>query len=200
MPVSREQAQMLATLAVSCRPNGAPHWDAPGVMAAIGKVKDRTLADVVLAVIRAADDREAKTPGVISAPGSSHWKERGTRTRTAEPYDRGGTCHTCSLPHAKCRALWADDHDYVSVHEYAKTVNTDPGRIARILESVKGEKQPMREPAHPDQSKAAERDHADCDDAMNDALAHNHPGRAEFLATRCDMTHGQLEPDTKETT
>lgn len=190
MPVTQQQAQMLATLAVASRPTGAPRWDQAGVMAAIGKVKERSLADVILAVIRAADDREAKTPGVISAAGSTHWQERGIRTPRREPYDRGGTCATCSLPHEKCRNVWSDDHEYVSVAEYAKTVNRDPERIRRIIEAVKGEKVPMREPAAPRSATDAVRDHADCEAAIDDALARGKRGKAEFLAQRCDMTHG----------
>ena len=68
MPVTREQAQMLTTLAIACRPYRAPTWDAPGVMAAIGSIKDWSLGEVMLRVAVAAQDREAKTPAVITSP------------------------------------------------------------------------------------------------------------------------------------
>lgn len=190
MSVNREQAQMIAALAIACRPHGSTHWDAAGVMAEVGKVKDRQLADVILAVIRAADDRTAKTPGVISAPGSQHWKERGTTAPRNEPYDRGGTCSTCSLPAEKCRAVWRDDHPYISVHEYSKTINKDPDRIARILQAVRDERAPMREPAHPEVVRAEVLDHDHCEENIAEAGAQGKPGRAEWLATRCDRTHG----------
>lgn len=128
MPVTREQAQMLTALAVASRPTGAPRWDEAGVMAEIAKVKERHLADVILAVIRAADDRTAKTPGVISATGSTHWRERGGGERLApqrEPFDYAGCCAVCSLPEAKCRAVW-QDHQYVSVAEYRKNATRQP--------------------------------------------------------------------------
>jgi hypothetical protein len=189
MSVTQQQAQMLTALAVACRPTGAPQWDAAGVMAEIGKVRERSLADVILAVTRAADDRSAKTPGVISAKGSTHWQERGTRTPQREPYDRGGTCSTCSLPHAKCRQVWADDHQYVSVHEYAKTVNKDPGRIRRILESIKGEVPPMREPSKPRNAEHIARDHESCERDIAAARAAGKDGKAVWIELRCEREH-----------
>jgi hypothetical protein len=148
MPVSREQAQMLTTLAVACRPNGAPRWDAAGVMAEIGKVKDRQLADVILAVIRAADDRDAKTPGVISTPRSGHWRERGTDRPTTrhEWADDAHRCRTCSLPKAECDRIW-QDHPFEPVGDRKR----DPDTIAKITAALRQAKaetpppQPMPE-------------------------------------------------------
>jgi len=86
MPLTKEQGQMLTTLALACRPVGAPRWDAAGVMAAIGKVAHLALADVILAVTRAASDRTAETPGVIAATNSTHWRERvGESVRPSPP-------------------------------------------------------------------------------------------------------------------
>jgi hypothetical protein len=158
-------------------------------MAAIGKVKDVSLADVILAVVRAADDREARTPGVITAAGSIH---------SRDPYDRTGTCSTCNLSHERCRAIWRDDHEYVSVHEHQKLVVRDPERIRRIIEATKGEKVPMRDPSTVKAAQVTERDHADCDEAIAKAMAAGRNGEAEYLATRCDMEHGRLTT-TEET-
>ena len=116
MPVTPDQARLLAALAVACRPHGAPRWDEAGVMAAIKRVADRSLADVCLAVIRAADDRTATTPGVLTATGSLHWRERNhDRPTEHQPFEPGGTCDTCGQREDVCRARWADDHPYVSV-------------------------------------------------------------------------------------
>ena len=52
MPVTKAQAASLAELAAACRPHGAPRWDAAGIVAAIGKVKHLSLADVALAVFQ----------------------------------------------------------------------------------------------------------------------------------------------------
>lgn len=192
MTVTRDQAQMLATLASDCRPHGATPWDAAGIMAKVGEVKHLTLADVILAVIRAADDRDAKTPGVITAPASTYWRERGTRPANREPYDAGGTCSTCSLPHDRCRQVWAGDHEYVSVAGHARTVDGDPDRSRAIVESLKAEKALLAESRR---AVRAALDHAGCEDAINVELAAGKNGRAEYLATRCDIAHGDQDAD-----
>lgn len=107
---------MLAALATACRPHGAPRWDAPGVVAAIGKVKHLSLADVILAVIRAADDREARTPGVIGNTRSVCWQERSTeRPRDPEILAPGERCGICAHQRhdGKCpRCAPIDDHAF----------------------------------------------------------------------------------------
>ena len=110
MPVTKDQAHVLATLAVACRPHGAPNWDAAGVVAAIAKVHHVGLADVAMAVIRAAADRDAKTPGVIAATTSIHWSERITERAPRFPARAGiDECRTHPGEHADgCRACAAD--------------------------------------------------------------------------------------------
>lgn len=102
MTVTREQAQMLTTLAIACRPNRAPTWDAAGVMKAIEKVAGRSLAEVTLAVIRAASDRECVSPGVIPSNGS-HWQEQlkpeKWQPTVLEPAER---CSICSQDPIGC--------------------------------------------------------------------------------------------------
>lgn len=93
MPVTREQAQMLATLAVAARPTGAPRWDPAGVFAAIGKIKQLALADVAMAVMRAAADRTLETPGAIANLRSSAWSERVTKAEQRQPPKRDEECH-----------------------------------------------------------------------------------------------------------
>jgi len=112
MPVTKQQAQMLAALAVACRPHRAPTWDEPGVMANIGKVADRSLSEVVLAVIRAAADHECISPGVIPSAGS-HWNEQlkpaKFKPQVLKPEER---CKTCGKSQHDCvRNPWAD-HDF----------------------------------------------------------------------------------------
>lgn len=105
MPVNEQQQRALAFLAVACRPHGAPHWDEAGVMASIAKVAHLSLADVILAVTRAADDRDAKTPGVIPKLNAPHWRERNPdRPKQREPYDPTTYCGICGKPEADCRA------------------------------------------------------------------------------------------------
>ncbi|WP_310962131.1 hypothetical protein [Nocardioides terrisoli] len=71
MPVTKDQARILTSLIVASRPHGAPRWDEPGIMAALAKVADRSLPEVVIASIRAACDASARNPGVIAAPGKA---------------------------------------------------------------------------------------------------------------------------------
>jgi hypothetical protein len=142
MPVTQDQARALAQLAVDCRPHGARRWDIQGVYAAIGKVKDRHLADVVLAVIRAADDRNAETPGVINAPGSLHWKERGSDrpTPTAGAYDKRTHCGTCSQPEHICRRIAAghdDGHEFVPAARLAAHVSSLDLDVERTVQGLK---------------------------------------------------------------
>lgn len=95
MTVTQSQAQMLTTLATACRPHGARRWNSAGVTAAIKAVADRSLPEVVMAVIRAAADRNVDSPGVIPTNGP-HWAESAAvRQFVPEPPE---PCH-CGQPH-----------------------------------------------------------------------------------------------------
>ena len=76
MGVTKDQAIRLSELACDMRPHGAPRWDVPGVLAQIEKVAYLALADVTMAVARAASDRTLNTPGAISNLRSTCWRER----------------------------------------------------------------------------------------------------------------------------
>ncbi len=119
MPVTRNEAQMLATIAVACRPFGATHWDAPGVVAVLRKFADRALADVTMALMRAASDPLAKTPGVLTATGSSYWGERLTPQIAPRAPKPSEACMVCGKHREVCghqrekrserQADWAKD-------------------------------------------------------------------------------------------
>lgn len=107
MSVTREQAELLATLAIACRPHDAPHWDRPGLIAAIGRVKGRSLASVTIAVIQASEDPGAETPAVIPAEGP-HWRAPAPGDRpTARPPRPDEACRACGRhlhpPDAVCQ-------------------------------------------------------------------------------------------------
>lgn len=103
MPISREQAHLVAGLACDARPHGAPRWDPPGVVAAIGRVNHLALPDVVCAAMRAAADRSMRTPAPIGDPTSSAWRERiaepvptkKTYCRTHQTALLAGVCPSC---------------------------------------------------------------------------------------------------------
>jgi hypothetical protein len=141
MTVTRDQAQILATLAVACRPYRAPTWDHTGVVAAIAGVKHLSLAEVVLAVIRAAADRDAQTPGVIPKLTGSHWQER-LKPGLYEPriWDPNATCTVCSLAEALCRAqprVADDDHTFVSRSANAAATARPSEAVTRIVDDLR---------------------------------------------------------------
>lgn len=136
MPVDKPQAQMLATLAVACRPHGAPRWDEAGTLAAIAKVRHLALADVAHAVIRAAEDRDARTPAVIASTASLHWRE--TRTDRPAPLIPGNAetcCHKCGKVRERHAAA---DHEFLSTAEWvARRGEVDAaGWVQRIRQDL----------------------------------------------------------------
>lgn len=103
MTVTRDQIQMLTTLAIAARPYGARRWDQRGTYLAIEARKHFALAEVALDVLACAMDPEALTPGVI---GKLDWRNRLLRiddTAPARPtvcpahslQFRGGICPSC---------------------------------------------------------------------------------------------------------
>jgi len=114
MPVTKDQAHMLAALAVACRPTGAPRWDEPGVVIAIGRVSNLHLPDVAKAVIRCAEDATAKTPAPISNTAASCWRER-TQQTAPRNVPAGHRCNDCGK--AEDHAIHADDHPFTRLHE-----------------------------------------------------------------------------------
>jgi len=128
MPVTKDQAHMLAAIAVACRPVGAPRWDEPGVVAAIAKLAHLHLADVTHAAIRAAEDSTAKTPGVITATTSIHWRDRNPdRPKERPSYTPDNTCGTCGRTEVACRANQQGGHDFEPITELKrKALRTRP--------------------------------------------------------------------------
>lgn len=95
MPLTKPQAEALTMLAIAARPSGARRWDGPGVIAALAKVAHLDLANVVMATMRAAADRNIETPGVIANTSSSCWRERVGERTGAQPPKREEACLTC---------------------------------------------------------------------------------------------------------
>jgi hypothetical protein len=95
MTVTREAAEHLTAIALACRPHGARRWDGPGVLAAIGKVKHLSLADVAMATVRAACDRHLETPGAIANTQAPCWKERPAEPTTKRNPRPAEACVTC---------------------------------------------------------------------------------------------------------
>jgi hypothetical protein len=72
--ITKDDAQMLATLACHARPHGARQWKPDEVMAQLEKLRGRSLGSVICAVTRCAMDRNVQRPEAIPSPGS-HWSD-----------------------------------------------------------------------------------------------------------------------------
>jgi len=131
MTISKDHAQMIATLAAASRPNGARRWDHAGIMAALKQVADRSLPEVIMATIRAAADRDAETPGVIPGPGS-HWAESASvRSFVPNSAPPGTRCTVCGQSRAFHHGPFASsDHAYNQPQETLPEVVT--ARIAEL--------------------------------------------------------------------
>lgn len=118
--ITKSQAEALTSLAVAIRPHGARQWDAAGVMAAILKVRHLHLADVAMAVIRAADDRALETPAPIGNPKARCWVDKKPdHPRPLEPYDVAQVCGVCEKRESVCRAIPKS----VSGHTFVRKVD-----------------------------------------------------------------------------
>lgn len=141
MPVTKDQAEQLAALACAARHVKAQRWETAGVVNAIGRVRHLALADVALAVFRAADDPAVNTPGVIANPRSACWHERATdrpemwQPNTIPAHER---CSTCSKRQPDCaRVRFADDdHEFTPASLDQKR---DGDVIAQIVQATKAE-------------------------------------------------------------
>lgn len=114
MTVTKEQAEMIATLTCAARPYKARRWDPPGVMAALANVRHLDLAEVMMAAGRAARDRDLETPAAIGNPAAPCWIERPIERPRPPRSKPGSLCQTCGHPRERCEAVrWdGDDHTF----------------------------------------------------------------------------------------
>ena len=83
MTTTRVQAEALATFVRLIRKD----WDHPGIVAAIGRCKREPLSEVAVALIRLAENGQAKTPALLPEPGR-HWNRAAIDDRPAGPNTR----------------------------------------------------------------------------------------------------------------
>ncbi|HOW00841.1 MAG TPA: hypothetical protein PLY19_05165 [Rhodoglobus sp.] len=83
MTTTRVQAEALATFVRLIRKD----WDHPGIVAAIGRCKREPLSEVAVALIRLAENGQAKTPALLPEPGR-HWKRAALDDTPAGPNTR----------------------------------------------------------------------------------------------------------------
>ena len=90
-----QQHRAIAFLVEAIRPD----WGAPGVMAALDKLRDRPLADVAVAAIRATARTDQRTPAVI-AMGGEHWAAGKQPTPTPPTVRSADICQGCTKERA----------------------------------------------------------------------------------------------------
>lgn len=147
MPVTKNQAEMLASLGAAARPTGARRWDAPGVMAAIGKVRHLELAEVLMAVGRAARDRDLETPAAIGNPGAPCWIERPVERWEPDKTTPEHRCGICGNPRGRCETaprFAGDDHAFEPDFKEKRG-----DEVTQIVQAVKAEIAPTAEPPAP---------------------------------------------------
>ena len=133
MPVTKPQAEMLAALATAARPHGARRWDAPGVMAALAKVRHLDLAEVLMAVGRAARDRDLNTPAAIGNTAAPCWVERPVERWQPEKVERSNRCGVCNQRREVCERTprWGDD-DHTFVPDYRQPAGSAVAELRDI--------------------------------------------------------------------
>ena len=89
MSTTRVQAEALATFVRHLRPD----WDHPGIVHAIGRCQREAVSEIAVALIRLAENGQAKTPALLPEPGR-HWKRAGLDDAPAGPNSRNlDRCH-----------------------------------------------------------------------------------------------------------
>jgi hypothetical protein len=135
MPVTKDQADMLAALACAARPHGARRWDPIGVTAAIANVQHLDLAEVMATTARAAADRDLHTPGAIGNPAAPCWRHHDTADATVprDRFDPATTCTSCGLARNACESRRVEGDDHVFVPVGAARGLQRPAEAARLI-------------------------------------------------------------------
>ena len=135
MTITDQQIRAITFLAASARPSEARRWNEAGIIAAIEKVRARSLYEVTVAVMRAANDRNADTPGVIPTAGP-HWRaEADDDVPVIERFDPATTCGICGKPEWRCGQI-RGDHEFEAAHRVAAR-KLDPESAASIAAELR---------------------------------------------------------------
>lgn len=155
MPVTKDQAEMLANLTSAARPHGARRWDAAGVMAQLGKVRNLDLAEVMLACARAARDRDLDTPGAIGNPAAPCWSERPVERWEPDKTTRDQRCGICGKRRDRCENAprFADDD-----HRFEPDIRSPGGSAVDELRDIKAKSTTNDTPANATAAAGTEND------------------------------------------
>lgn len=95
-----QQHRAIAFLVEAIRSEGpGEQWSTPGILAALDKLRDRPLADVAVAAIRATARTDQRTPAVI-AMGGEHWATGKQPTPTPPTVRSADICQGCTKERA----------------------------------------------------------------------------------------------------
>jgi hypothetical protein len=105
VPLDKPTAEALATVAIACRPTGAPRWDAAGILAALRKVHHLEAGEVAATVVRAACDPSLDTPAAIGNLAAPCWRPATPNPHTGRPHPPRAdqACFHCGNWTHKCQ-------------------------------------------------------------------------------------------------
>lgn len=128
-----------------------PDWPAASIATLIRKhLADRPRRDVFVALAWVASEPNSATPARVLESGP-WWKAAGVEGSAGkrEPFDPNAVCGTCSLRRERCRALWSDDHEFLSAVQ-TKAVK-GASDTARVVEALRAELRPTATAAAADE-------------------------------------------------
>lgn len=130
MTLDDRQIAALVFLAKGCRPLGAARWDEAGIRAAVVRIRDWSLPEVIAETVTAAADRDVDKPGAIGKLG-----RRFQAVAPTPPPERLGSherCSICSHSEPACRMRNGGDHEFLSV-ERARAQAADEQTRAQLV-------------------------------------------------------------------
>lgn len=104
-----------------------PEWHTTAIVNALHQavVQRRGNAPTIaIAALRAAANPDCRTPAGILHEGA-HWMNALPASRPTR-VDRASLCSVCSLHEDRCRELWADDHEFLSVVQARRAAQKPP--------------------------------------------------------------------------
>lgn len=134
MTTTRVQAEALATFVRLIRKD----WDHPGIVHAIGRCKREPLSEVAVALIRLAENGQAKTPALLPEPGR-HWKRAALDDTPAGPNTRNLDHCPIHPGHERrdCRPCRDDHGPTLDDHARAAAADECRGVIAELQRKVR---------------------------------------------------------------
>lgn len=173
MTATDQHIRAIAFLAAAIRPAGKP-WDQAGIVAALEKCRDRDLANVAMAALRAAVDPNVRTPGVIPTPGP-HWNERLTDTATQR--NVGPWCTSCGQN--RSAPVHTTDHPFTE-----RTAPVDPDRKAQLIAETRARMADNPGPLPVERTV----DDGPCSDTCGRGAGHTGPHEAPFKIADVALT------------